>query len=397
MAAPPSRAPISLGGGMVSPEWLSWFSDLPTEDTAAGSSEALTGDVTKAAGSTVTTLASIPATVQERIVRLGTLEIPVRLGAGSSLIAGHVIVDSSGLYISPVAASGGGAFANENTVRWTTDATYRTAIWRSDDTSLAAYRRFYIDHVMSSATLIAQTRITTTQHGLSSTWGTGALQLRCNDTAGEVKLWADQWLGASGGGYGQAFLSMWNNSAGPNDRTIYLGMGSVLPDSASLGSISLTSGIGITTSGVTVTGTLSTSSSISERGRSTAMGAWTPVAHNAANFTANGATWTVSSTDQLRFAYALVGTTMIVLFEVIDTDVSAVTTELRIAIPGGFTSAGRARNTIVVRNAGGSTHTNGQAHVTAGAAFIVCQDLSANWGIAAGNTSVIGTLIFEVS
>jgi hypothetical protein len=152
------------------------------------------------------------------------------------------------------------------------------------------------------------------------------------------------------------------------------------------------------TSGFTFDGTtLAIPNGLKERGRSTAAGEWVSVAFNAANFTASAGNWTLVSGDQATFAYTLIGKTMTVSFVLNTTTVSATPASVRIAIPGGFTSAkveagmcrvndnGTERIALVTTSAAGSLLT-----ITLTAAGV-------NFSSSTDNTSVQGQLTFEVS
>ncbi|HYE78035.1 MAG TPA: hypothetical protein VEI97_08620 [bacterium] len=136
-----------------------------------------------------------------------------------------------------------------------------------------------------------------------------------------------------------------------------------------------------------------------ERGRTTTMGAWIDVPYDSDNFTASAGTWAVSpSSDQITYRYTLVGKTMTVAFVIANTDVSVLCSELRIAIPGGFTAAHRMDTTCNIVNAGGTTE-GGQAYVAASGTTINI----ARWGgasfsaTALNNTNVTGQITFEIA
>ncbi len=96
-------------------------------------------------------------------VRIGyNADTHVSLSSASGLVAGGVELSKDGLYINPVAASGGGTYANAKAVRWTTDTTLRTAIWRSDDTSATPIKEWNLDHIQTGgATVYAKTWLRT--------------------------------------------------------------------------------------------------------------------------------------------------------------------------------------------------------------------------------------------
>jgi len=82
-----------------------------------------------------------------------------------------------------------------------------------------------------------------------------------------------------------------------------------------------------------------------EKQRTTPLGHWIDVPFNAANFTANVGSWTVSSGNVLSYAYALIGKTLLLIFDVINTSVSGTPGWLGVAVPGGVTLAGGQQET----------------------------------------------------
>lgn len=131
-------------------------------------------------------------------------------------------------------------------------------------------------------------------------------------------------------------------------------------------------------------------------GLSTAPGLWTAVAHSAGNFTSDSGSWTVDAGDQTTYAYTLVGKTMTVAFAIVTSDVGGTPTQLRIAIPGGFTAAKTIYNTCYTIDAG--TPGLGIATVSASGTVIqVFRQGAAAWTTTSGDdTQVIGQITFEV-
>lgn len=124
--------------------------------------------------------------------------------------------------------------------------------------------------------------------------------------------------------------------------------------------------------------------------------AYTDVAHNAANFTAPGATWTVEAADQVTFKWRIIDQEMVVIFTLDDTSLDTAVGRLEITIPDGRTSANLAQGFLFYQDAGG-TSTGGHIQVLAGETVmrLFKSDLS-NWSIATNTTIVRGTFIFEV-
>lgn len=135
---------------------------------------------------------------------------------------------------------------------------------------------------------------------------------------------------------------------------------------------------------------------VHERARAAAMGDWTAVAFSAGNFTGSGAmTWTVTSGEQITLAYALVGHTMTVAFDIELTTVGGTPAQfLQIAIPGGFTAARSMWNPVLLVDNG--TRTTGAAKVAASGTTIQIQRTDAANFSASTNTGVVGQMTFEV-
>jgi hypothetical protein len=68
-------------------------------------------------------------------------------------------------------------------------------------------------------------------------------------------------------------------------------------------------------------------------------GAWVTPAYSAANFTSNVGSWTVDAGDIATYAYRLSGRDLVVSWYLQTTSVTGTPTQLRIAIPGGYTAA----------------------------------------------------------
>jgi hypothetical protein len=127
-----------------------------------------------------------------------------------------------------------------------------------------------------------------------------------------------------------------------------------------------------------------------------ASGVYTNVTYNAGDYTASAGTWTVDSADVTTFQYRMIGKSMLVNFQIANTDVSAGAT-LRIAIPGGFTAN---KGVIVpIRVIDNGVAGTGLAQVVASGTRIICYASVAAAGFAvtaADNTGVQGQIEFEV-
>jgi hypothetical protein len=140
------------------------------------------------------------------------------------------------------------------------------------------------------------------------------------------------------------------------------------------------------------------SGTVRERGRAVPMGEWTPVAYSAGNYTAGGAmTWGVDDADE-TVSYAVVGKTMFLSVEVVNSDVGGVAaTSLRLAIPGGYTCAPFNGGHVSLRDAGVWVHGFAAAAPDGTAVFFYRYDLT-NYTITAGdNTDVRAVLTIPLT
>jgi hypothetical protein len=129
------------------------------------------------------------------------------------------------------------------------------------------------------------------------------------------------------------------------------------------------------------------------------IGAWADVAFSAGNFTAGGAqTWTLTSGDQTSFAYSVSGNSMTVGFLLDTTTVGGTPdVELRIAVPLGFTVAGRSLETTGWGLDNGSV-TGIRIRASVGNAYIsVFNFAGSNWAASTNATSVHGEITFAIA
>ena len=127
-------------------------------------------------------------------------------------------------------------------------------------------------------------------------------------------------------------------------------------------------------------------------------GAWIAPAYVGTDYTAATGTWTVDSGDVLMMRYWLKGRTLFVKFWFLTTSVSATPTELRRAIPGGFTQ-GPGNETITttqVSNAGGGAAVGMVSAAGTNLTFVSTIG-GAGWATATNNTSINGGIAFEVT
>jgi hypothetical protein len=129
-----------------------------------------------------------------------------------------------------------------------------------------------------------------------------------------------------------------------------------------------------------------------------ALGDWTAVSFTAGDYTGNGAmTWTVEAGDVQNLSYSKNGKRITVAFFVQNTTVGGTpNSELRIAIPAGFTAA-KATITPIVVNDNGSLVT-GYAQVdSSGAVIRIIKLNGANYAAATNATGVYGEITFETT
>ena len=146
------------------------------------------------------------------------------------------------------------------------------------------------------------------------------------------------------------------------------------------------------------TGALTVASSISERGRSVAMGDWTAVAFNAANFTGSGSmTVTLTSGDQVTYEYERTGLSGTVNFYLTGISVGGtVSNEILVALPAGTVPASSLILPILYQDNGG-TMTAGYCLLSAGSSSLRIRKIDAsNWTLATNTTSIYGSIRYQV-
>lgn len=146
-----------------------------------------------------------------------------------------------------------------------------------------------------------------------------------------------------------------------------------------------------------ITGDLTVSGGLLERGRSAKIGEWTTPPYNAANFTGNGTmTWTVDSGDITALKYMMLGKTMLLAFYMGATSVGGVlSTPLKMLIPGGYIAA--VNNLApLLHNDAGAGNVWGFMQTTPGGSYVDMYKLAGNWSASANSTSVFGQIAIEV-
>lgn len=129
------------------------------------------------------------------------------------------------------------------------------------------------------------------------------------------------------------------------------------------------------------------------------IGEWTDVAFSAGNFTGNGSmTWTLASGDASTNRYVKHNKTLTWSVFLITTSVGGTpSTDLQIAVPGGFTFAnsGNACHAALVSDNG--TIREGIVRPTSGSILSIQLTSGANWAAATNTTTVAFTWVGEVS
>lgn len=126
-------------------------------------------------------------------------------------------------------------------------------------------------------------------------------------------------------------------------------------------------------------------------------GAYIAVSYSASNFTASGSmTWTVDSADQATYAYMLTQRMLTIVFVIRSSSVGGTpSTQLKIAIPGGFSPARETHNPVAILD--NTTRMAGNASIGAGATAININKIDySNWSTTTNSTDVQGEIVVEV-
>lgn len=128
-------------------------------------------------------------------------------------------------------------------------------------------------------------------------------------------------------------------------------------------------------------------------------GNWITPTFAAGNFTASGSmTWIVASGDVTTYKYYLKGSQLTIEFYIDTTTVGGTpSTELRIAIPGGFLNGARFKTAIVYQdNAGTVTVGIADTGVAGATTIALTRSAGGNWTAATDATVVSGCITIEV-
>jgi hypothetical protein len=151
-----------------------------------------------------------------------------------------------------------------------------------------------------------------------------------------------------------------------------------------------------------ITGVYDFTLGLKERSRAHLIGEWISPAYAAGDYTGSGGmTWTVDLADVLTFEYTVIGKTMIVIFALGTTSVTApLGTDLQIKIPGSYISAKTAVGGTVRVSDNGSAGELGICVVGAAGTNVLIRKgpliAAANWTASVNNTTLQGIMAFEV-
>jgi hypothetical protein len=126
---------------------------------------------------------------------------------------------------------------------------------------------------------------------------------------------------------------------------------------------------------------------------------WTTPTFSAADYSGTGGmTWTVASGNVTTSRYIVIGKTMTYIFTIASTSVGGVvSSELRIAIPGGYTAANRATQALgLIVDNGTRITAYGDTVGAANTYIAIVKHAGTNWTASAANTFVYGQITFEV-
>lgn len=144
--------------------------------------------------------------------------------------------------------------------------------------------------------------------------------------------------------------------------------------------------------------TITATGTISERGRTTPMGAWISTPFASTLFSASTGVWTVTSTMVTAYTYTLIGTTMLITGHITASILSLAATTLKIALPASAMVARHAIGTCAY-NDNGTTGTGViQADPNTGDVLLITKDLvGTSTFSASGGLTVAFQLSVEIS
>lgn len=144
--------------------------------------------------------------------------------------------------------------------------------------------------------------------------------------------------------------------------------------------------------------TVTASGPLYERGRTTALGEWTPVPFAAANFSANGAmTWTVAASGVTTNRYTYIGKTLLWSVWVTGTVGGVANTTLQLTLPNGAKAAYAAAPLVCFCYDNTGTYVDGNLRIAQGGTqLLVDKATPANWTAGGATATVRFTVALEV-
>jgi hypothetical protein len=139
---------------------------------------------------------------------------------------------------------------------------------------------------------------------------------------------------------------------------------------------------------------------IKEYGRSTESGSWANQTYAAGDYTASTGTWTVEAGDVSLNRFTIVGKTVTWQINVVTTDTSATPTALRVLIPGSLTASAHARGGACGGTIDAGTNVQPAVwSIASGGTYVsLLPNIgSGNWATATANTTVVCTIVFELT
>ncbi len=144
-----------------------------------------------------------------------------------------------------------------------------------------------------------------------------------------------------------------------------------------------------------VTGSVSLSDKLFERGRTTALGDWTTLANTDFTFSASAGTWTVDAGDVVAAKWTQVGNMVVFVYNFQHTTTSAgMGTDLLVGLPGTMPTA--ASQTIAINTSVNSVGREaGFQFINAAGATVTFKRIPVtNWPTETNNLDIQGTLIY---
>lgn len=151
--------------------------------------------------------------------------------------------------------------------------------------------------------------------------------------------------------------------------------------------------------GSNTTGTIVNNANVWTPIQSYVGGAWTAVAFNAGNFTANGSmTWTVESGDVENNRYLVIGKTLFWSLGIVTSTIGGTpNTELRATIPGGEVAAATGFYTRCAYAVNNGSVVEARAVVAAATYVALLRNDGANWSTGTNNNVIQFNIVLHIA